>query len=126
MSDETPVEARVRSAESAPDGVIAPSGVTALKAALAGNASAFADWRRQPMTRVVLRALQAFLVHPPKGSMPVDAAVQYGVTQGLLLAFQVATDPSVVWPGVFGEPAGTVGAALPEMDFETPLDEVLK
>lgn len=128
MSDqvqvETPAQTRADSAAGAPDGAIAQSGVAALRAALAGNASAFAEWRREAMTRAVLRAMQGFLMHPPAGLQPTDALVQYGVSQGVLLAVQLMTDPSVIWPGIFGDGA-SAGAKLPEMDFETSLDEVL-
>ena len=48
---ETPVDQRVGAAERSPSGHIAPSGIAALKLALNGNASGFADWRRQAMTR---------------------------------------------------------------------------
>lgn len=124
VSAEAPAQTRADAATQAPDGAVVLSGVAALRRALAGHASAFADWRREPMTRVVLRALQGFLLHPPAGVQPADALVQYGVSQGLLLALQLMVDPSLIWPGVFGEGA-TQEAGLPEMDFETSLDEVL-
>lgn len=122
---DTPASVRADSAVHAPDGAIVSSGAAALRQALSGNVSAFAEWRRLPMTRAVLRALHGFLLHPPAGLLPNDALVQYGVTQGLLLATQLVTDPSLVWPDVFG--GGTAGRGdMPEMDFETSLDEVLK
>lgn len=123
--DVTPASVRADAAARAPDGFIAQSGVRALKNALKGNSSAFAEWRSQPMTKLVLRALHGFLLHPPGGFMPADTLVQYGVTQGLLLAVQTMTDPSLVWPGVFGDSPGDA-VKQPEMDFETSLDEVLK
>ena len=124
VSAEAPAQARADSAAAAPDGTIVPSGSASLRRALAGNASAFADWRREPMTRAVLRTMQDFLMHPPPGVRTTDALVQYGVSQGLLLAVQLMTDPSLVWPDVFGD-NGARGADFPAMDFETSLDEVL-
>ena len=123
----TPRESRVDAADRVPAGVIVQSGVEALKGALAGNATAFAEWRREPMTRQVLRALQSYLVHPPTADSAGGALVQYGVTQGLLLAFQLMSDPSVLYPGVFaGEKKQPAAGALPEMDFETSIDEAFK
>ena len=125
VSAETPARARADAASHVPDGTVVPSGVVALRRALAGNASAFADWRREPMTRVVLRALQGFVMYPPASVQSTDALVQYGVSQGLLLAIQLVADPSLIWPDVFGEGAAQ-GTGLPVMDFETSLDEVMK
>jgi len=123
----TPLEARVDAVDRAPAGVVVQSGVEALKDALAGNATAFAEWRREPMTRHVLRALQSYLVHPPEADSAGGALVQYGVTQGILLAYQLVSDPSALWPGVFdGERKQPELGRLPEMDFETSLDEALK
>lgn len=125
MSAPTPLEAVAASAADASSGHIVQTGVDRLKAALHGHASEFADWRREPMTRVVLGALQCAFVHPPAGLAGDSALVQYGVTQGLAYAMQLLTDPSTLWPGVFGGGVATT-PDLPEMDFETSLDEALK
>lgn len=125
MSASTPLEAVAASAAGAPSGHVVQTGVDRLKTALHGHASEFADWRREPMTRAVLSALQCAFVHPPAGLMGDSALVQYGVTQGLAYAMQLLTDPSTLWPGVFGDSAVAV-SDMPEMDFETSLDEALK
>lgn len=123
---QTPAARQADAAGAAPSGQVVRTGVDALRDALSGNASAFADWRRQPVTRRVLGALQSMLLHPPAGLSGDDALVQYGVTQGLALAVSLMADPSTLWPGVFGP--GTAGAAPEplEMTFDTPLDEAFK
>lgn len=121
---ETPLETRAKASDAAREGVVAQSGLSALRAALANNASGFAAWRGNPMTKVLLKALQHTLVHPPATLAGNDALVQYGVTQGLTYALHLFTDPSVLWPGVFGGSA-SVERKLPEMDFEAPLDAAL-
>ena len=120
----TPLELRADAADSAPKGVVAQSGYDALRAALSGHASGFADWRGLQMTKAVLKALQHVLVHPPATLAGNDALVQYGVTQGLTFALHLMTDPSVLWPGIFGNGAPASGT-MPEMDFEAPLDAAL-
>ena len=61
----SPVDRRLEAVESSPSGHVAPSGISVYKSSLEGNASAFADWRRLPMTRKVLGALQDALLHAP-------------------------------------------------------------
>lgn len=121
---DTPVDQRVGAAEGSPSGHLVPSGIPVLKAALKGNASAFAEWRRHPMTRKVLGAMQDAALHFPKELTPEDRMVQYGVTQGLVFAMQLVADPSSIWPGVFGEGTGGVPAQVPPiMDFDTSIDD---
>lgn len=121
---ETPLEKRAEASDTAREGVVVQSGLSALRAALANNASGFAAWRGDPMTKVLLKALQHALVHPPASLAGNDALMQYGVTQGLTYALHLFTDPSVLWPGVFGS-SGSLEHKLPEMDFEAPLDAAL-
>lgn len=124
---DTPVDQRVEAARRFPGGYVSPSGIEILKTALNGNASAFVDWRRHPMTRKVLAALQDAAVHLPSDLDTDDRLVQYGMTQGLMFAMQLVADPSSIWPGVFGK--GTNGSAeapyLPVMDFDTSIDDAI-
>lgn len=123
---ETPVDQRVGAAERSPSGHIAPSGIAALKLALNGNASGFADWRRQVMTRKVLAALQDAAIHIPADLTPEDRMVQYGMTQGLMFAMQLVADPSSIWPGVFGKNTNEdTRGDLPVMDFDTSIDDAI-
>lgn len=123
---QTPAAAQADAAGSAPSGQIVQTGVDALRSALSGNVTQFAEWRRLPMTRRVLGALQSVLLHPPAGLAGDSALVQYGVTQGLSLAVSLMADPSILWPGIFGP--GTVGAPVEplEMTFDTSIDEAFK
>ena len=124
---QTPMGARVAAAEGAPRGFVNPGGLALYREALSGNAAEFARWRRDPITRKVIAALQDAAVHPPLCVNSDNALLQYGVTQGLSLAFQLCVDPSVLWPGVFGpDTGGPSGVDIPDMDFETSLDAALK
>lgn len=119
----TPLEARIDASDrAARSGAVAKSGLESLREALVGNVSGFAEWRGNPMTKVLLKALQHAIVHPPVTLAGDDALVQYGVSQGLVFAFQLFTDPSTLWPDVF---AGALPEArkIPDMDFAAPLDE---
>lgn len=129
----SPADLRLRTAEAAPSGHIVPSGVADFKKCLRGAeaTSAFYDWRSSPFARKLYFALQDLILHQPVESRAEDNLVQYGITQGLSLASQMLMDPSIVWPGVFGE--GTPGYVPPEdseppMNFATPasaeLDEL--
>lgn len=123
---QTPTDVRSAEVSGSPSGYIAPSGTQAFKSALDGNASAFVAWRRDPMTRKVLGAVQDAVLHLPNGLSNDDRLVQYGMTQGLVYAMQLMTDPSTLWPGVFGK--GTEGESpvtMPMMDFDTSLDDVV-
>lgn len=123
---ETPIDQRVSSAESSPSGFLSPSGVLSLKQVLSGNPSGFAQWASNPMTVKVRGALQDLVLHPPTGFDANDRMVQYGLTQGLLIALQVMTDPSMVWPGVFGKGTNeNVARVMPPMDFGTSIDDAI-
>ena len=118
-----PVETRIAAGD-APGGFIARSGVDHLKSALKGNATLFAEWRREPMTRAVADALRHLAAHPPKDAAPDQLLVQCGFTEGLQLALQLVDDPSAVWPGVFGDDAKPLPPP-PTMDFNTSIDDML-
>ena len=120
----TPTDMRVAAGDEQTGGQLAPDGVTALKKALNGNAQAFADWRREAMTRLVARAIQHLAVHTPRGLSSDHLLVQCGITQGLELALQVINDPSAVWMGVFGGAVQGIGQ-MPDLDFSTSLDDMM-
>lgn len=123
---ESPVDQRLAAVTGSPSGHLAPSGVQAYRNALDGNASAFADWRRHPMTKKLLGAMQDIVLHAPAELATEDRLVQYGVTSGLTLALQLVADPSSVWPGVFGKNTNEQARAeMPMMDFSTTLDDMI-
>ena len=123
---ESPVDQRLAAVAGSPSGHSAPSGVQAYRNALDGNASAFADWRRHPMTKKLLGAMQDIVLHAPAELATEDRLVQYGVTSGLTLALQLVADPSSVWPGVFGKNTNEQARAeMPMMDFSTTLDDMI-
>ena len=123
---ESPVDQRLATVAGSPSGHLAPSGVQAYRNALDGNASAFADWRRHPMTKKLLGAMQDIVLHAPAELATEDRLVQYGVTSGLTLALQLVADPSSVWPGVFGKNTNEQARAeMPMMDFSTTLDDMI-
>lgn len=119
----TPAEARAEAATSAPAGFIVQPGVDAFRKELGGKPTAFAQWRANPVTKLVIRALQGLSLHPPAVLGQQDALVQYGVTQGLALAVQLCVDPSLLWPGMFDAGGGTPPEA-PDMDFGTSIDDM--
>lgn len=126
---ESPVDRRLRAARSAPSGHIVPSGVDEFLACLNGQdaLAAFATWRSSVFARKMYLALQDLILHQPVDIQAQDALVQYGITQGLSLASRILMDPSVVWPGAYGD--GTKGyqppLEEPPMDFSTSADEAL-
>lgn len=123
---ESPVDQRLATVAGSPSGHLAPSGVQAYRNALDGNASAFADWRRHPMTKKLLGAMQDIVLHAPAELATEDRLVQYGITSGLTLALQLVADPSSVWPGVFGKNTNEQARAeMPMMDFSTTLDDMI-
>ena len=123
---ETPADTRIRTVSSSPSGHISPSGMDEYKKALKGNASVFLDWRRNPMTRKVLHAISDAALHLPNELSNEDRLVQYGMTQGLVFALQLISDPSTVWPGVFGKNTNEVAqVTMPLMDFDTSIDDVM-
>lgn len=122
----SPIDQRVSAVESSPSGHIAPSGIGLYKKVLEGNASEFARWRRDPMTRKVLGALQDAVVHMPVELSTEDRLVQYGTSQGLVFALQLLADPSSIWPGVFGKDTNEHDDLnLPLMDFDTSIDDAI-
>lgn len=121
----SPIETRATAATGAVPGQLVPGGVSKFLEAMHGNLGEFVRWRREPVTRRVVAALQDLMVHPPALGNNVDALIQYGVQQGLALAFHMCVDPSAIWPEVFtaSDEAESPGV-LPEMDFETSIDSV--
>lgn len=105
------------------------SGFYALRRFLAkdGAAAGFAEWSNQMMTSLVRDTIQDFILNQPLQGLDSDqVAVQYGITQGLSMALQLLTDPSVLVPGIYGK--GTQSLAgpfeLPPESFDTPADGV--
>lgn len=101
------------------------SGLQRLKDTLGrpNMASVFETWRSQPFTQIIASAVMDLILNQPSSpGMTVDScAVQYGVTQGLTLAYQLMQDPSVVVPGVFSHGAEN----QPVETFDTAPDEEL-
>ncbi len=119
--------ASVRLGSTGPGGYIEPSGLAALIAVLRepGVVSVFHTWRSQQLTQLVAGALRDLILHQPMGIANEDRLVQYGVTQGLELAFQLMSDPSVIVPGLFtggATPGEARPAGIPDENFDTPAD----
>lgn len=122
----SPIDMRMASVAASPAGFLAPAGVADLIVALQGKASEFAQWAQNPMTVRVRSALQDMVLHPPVQLDTNDRLVQYGMSQGLLAALQLLTDPSMLWPGAFGPGTnGQVPSVPPPMDFGTSLDDAI-
>lgn len=109
-----------------PGGYIEPSGLADLKDTLGrpGVVSAFHTWKTQRMTQLVAGAIRDLIVNQPLGIADEDRLVQYGITQGLEMAYQLVSDPSVLLPGVFGQGTspGAPAASVPDENFDTPAD----
>lgn len=127
----SPVDVRLHAAQSTPTGFIVPSGVESFKASLKGAqaVTAFNDWRHQHFTKKLFLALQDLILHQPREVQSENMLVQLGVTQGLVLAAQLVSDPSVLWPDVFGD--GLKPLELPDEpsapteDYNTSIDQVV-
>lgn len=125
----SPVAVRIDATQNTPTGYIVPSGVKVFKDCLRGPdaATAFLDWRKQRFTKNLYLALQDMIIHQPREAQHDSLLVQHGITLGLTLAAQLVTDPSVLWPDVFG-PGMTVKESdptvLPE-EFSTSVDDAL-
>jgi hypothetical protein len=125
----TPIDTRVNPAPATPTGYIVPSGIKAFKDSLKGPdaATAFMTWRNQLFTKNLYRALQDLIVHQPIVQHE-SLLVQYGMTLGLTLASQLVTDPSVIWPDVFGPGMTAVKSGdetHPPEEFKTSVDDIL-
>lgn len=118
--------ASVRVGAVKPGGYIEPSGLSALVDALGrpGVSSSFHTWAGQGMTRLIAGAIRDLILNQPLGLSEQDVHVQYGITQGLEMAYQLISDPSVLLPGVFGQGTspGTPAVSVPEENFDTPAD----
>lgn len=115
-----------------PEGrMVRSSGFHAFRRLLATNGAAagFAEWSNQMMTRMVADTIHDFILNQPLHGLDSDqVAVQFGITQGLSMALQLITDPSVLVPGIYGR--GTQPEAdpvePPKENFETPADSVVE
>lgn len=127
----SPVDVRVNAAESTPSGYIVRSGVQAFRDSLRGPqaAAAFDDWRNERFTKMLFLALQDMILHQPREVQSDSVLVQLGMTQGLALAAQLVADPSVLWPGVFGETLDAPDSQRPPVfvkeDYGTKIDDVI-
>ncbi len=106
------------------------SGLAAFKRTLGsdGAAAGFAVWRDQMMTKMVSDVIRDFILNQPlPGLNSEEVAVQYGITQGLEVAYPLIQDPSGLIPGIFGRGTqpGADGVKPPEETFDTPSDDVL-
>lgn len=93
-----------------------------------GAAAGYAQWSDQMMTRLVANAIRDIIFNQPIPEASSDqVSVQFGITQGLEIAYQLLTDPSVLVPGIYGK--GTNPAAEPTTppseNFDTPADGVV-
>lgn len=105
------------------------SGFYALRRFLAkdGAPAGFAEWSNQTMTCMVRDTLQDFILNQPLHGLDSDqVAVQYGITQGLSMALQLITDPSVLVPGIYGKGSQPEvdPSPVPRESFDTPADGV--
>jgi len=109
-----------------PGGYIEPSGLSALAETLGrpGVSASFHTWKTQGMTKLVANAIRDLVMNQPLGISDEDRMVQYGITQGLEMAYQLMSDPSVLLPGVFGQGTGpgVPAASVPDENFDTPAD----
>lgn len=93
-----------------------------------GAAAGYAQWSDQMMTRLVANAIRDIILNQPIPEASSDqVAVQFGITQGLEIAYQLLTDPSVLVPGIYGKGTNPSAepAALPSESFDTPADGVV-
>lgn len=123
----TPAKERLNAV--GPGGYIVPSGLAALRDVLArpGVIATFDTWKGQQLTRLVAGAIRDLIMNQPTAkSSSENIAVQFGITQGLELAYQLLQDPSIILPGVFGSGTqpGAPGVRLPQENFDTPADGV--
>jgi hypothetical protein len=72
-------------------------GINRLVALVKSQPDAFATWASHPVTRAFLDALHPLAMNPNAIGMRTDSIlVQYGVSQGVMLAYQLCTDPAGV------------------------------
>lgn len=110
-----------------PDGYVVPSGVGLYRSRVEkGGPTSFVSWRKDPYTVAFLSALQDLVLNTPDGLSGDDRLVQFGVSQGLSLAATMMSDPSVLWPEVFGAiPGAPKKPKAPSDDFGTSIDDAL-
>lgn len=69
-------------------------GINRLAEFLRSSPGAFSTWQKNPVTRVVIDALLPMSLNPDlPGCKSDELSAQYGVSQGLMLAYQLCTDP---------------------------------
>lgn len=125
----SPIDVRTSAALNTPTGYIVPSGLRAFKESLSGPKAlaAFNDWRSEHFTKKLFLALQDMILHQPVETRHENILIQLGVTQGLTLAAQLVSDPSVLWPSVYGEGQRVDGDGVvpARADYSTSVDKVL-
>ena len=115
-----------------PEGrMVRSSGFYAFRRLLAkdGAAAGFAEWSNQMMTCMVKDTLRDFILNQPLHGLDAEqVAVQYGITQGLEMALQLLSDPSVLIPGIYGKGTqpGAEPVEPPKESFDTPADGVVE
>ncbi|MBM4043562.1 MAG: hypothetical protein FJ279_00460 [Planctomycetes bacterium] len=85
---------------------------------------AFGEWRRLPITQLMIDVLREMAIDPPAAYLDTESIpVQYGVGSGIGLAAAVMDDPATLFPHLFtGVAPGAV--ALPETDYNSdPLSD---
>jgi len=77
----------------------------------------FGEWRRNPLTDMMISALRELAIDPPAAYIDTESIpVQFGVGSGIGLAAAVMDDPATLFPHLFtGVAPGTV--VLPEADY---------
>lgn len=83
---------------------------------------AFGNWRRDPVTLMMLDALREIARTPPVGYIDTDEiGVQFGVSSGVDLAAAFLDDPSVLYPHLFTGAAPGSAEPLPSDYAADPL-----
>lgn len=82
--------------------------------------SAFAEWRVNPITMLMLESLRELGVTPPAAYIDTESIpVQYGVSSGLSLAAAFVSDPRVLYPHLFSGAAPGEPQPVPVADYMT-------
>jgi hypothetical protein len=72
-------------------------GLNRLAELVKAQPAAFKEWAAHPITRVILDAFHPLALNPNSVGMRADTLIaQYGVSQGLMLAYQLCVDPAGV------------------------------
>lgn len=119
---EVPLQSRIRLVKTRPAGLGSALAEVQERFRSEESRNNFLEWRKNPVTLMMLEALNELARVPPVGYIDTEEiGVQYGVSSGLDLASSFLDDPSVLYPHLFTGAAPGPTAHVPTDYLADPL-----